>query len=41
MLAADIKTTDPDHYPPPREDEETLTVQRDWTREEEVKAKRK
>lgn len=34
---------DPEHgeYPPPREDALGLTVQRDWTVEEEAKAKRK
>lgn len=36
---ADTKTISPDHYPVPREDEEGLTIERDWTAEEERKAK--
>ena len=41
MSTGDVKTADPDQYAAPREDEETLMLQRDWTREEEAKAKRK
>jgi hypothetical protein len=36
---ADVKNASPDHYPVPRDDEEGLTIQRDWTEEEERKAK--
>ena len=36
---ADTKSASPDHYPVPRDDEEGLTIQRDWTEEEERKAK--
>lgn len=36
---ADLKNASPDHYPVPRDDEEGLTIQRDWTEEEERKAK--
>lgn len=36
---AEIKTANPDHYPTPRDDEEGLTVEKDWTEEEERKAK--
>ncbi|KAG9731175.1 putative MFS transporter, partial [Aureobasidium melanogenum] len=35
----DTETPSPDHYPVPRDDEEGLTIQRDWTVEEEKKAK--
>ncbi|KAI4747548.1 hypothetical protein E4T50_02147 [Aureobasidium sp. EXF-12298] len=35
----DTETPSPDHYPVPRDDEEGLTIQRDWTAEEEKKAK--
>jgi predicted MFS family arabinose efflux permease len=41
MSGFDIKAADPGQYPPPREDEESLALQRDWSPEEEVKAKRK
>ena len=41
MSGFDIKTGDPGQYPPPREDEESLALQRDWSPEEEAKAKRK
>ncbi|KAI5195570.1 putative MFS transporter [Aureobasidium subglaciale] len=36
---ADLKSTHPDHYSVPRDDEESLTIERDWTEEEERKAK--
>lgn len=36
----DIKS-DPDIYPPPSEDEQVLTLEKDWSEEEESKAKRK
>lgn len=39
---SDIKNLDPDVYPAPREDEEALTtVGKDWTKEEERRAKLK
>lgn len=41
MTGLDDKIIDPNQYPPPREDEEGLNLARDWTVEEEVKAKRK
>lgn len=41
MFTSNEKTVDPDHYPIPRDDEEGLTIQQDWTPEEEKKAKRK
>lgn len=41
MSHIDIKSADPDEYPPPKDDEEALTLHRDWTAEEEAKAKRK
>ncbi|KKY18205.1 putative alternative sulfate transporter [Phaeomoniella chlamydospora] len=41
MSVEDIKSTNPDQYPPPRQDEEALAIVSDWTKEEEVKAKRK
>ncbi|ERF76214.1 hypothetical protein EPUS_09281 [Endocarpon pusillum Z07020] len=41
MSTFKIKSTNPDEYPLPRDDEEGLTLQRDWTEDEEVKAKRK
>ncbi|KAI9765524.1 MAG: hypothetical protein M1840_007350 [Geoglossum simile] len=41
MSALDIKPADPDRHAPPRDDEEALALSPDWTREEEVKAKRK
>jgi hypothetical protein len=40
-MSLDRKTSDEEQYPPPREDAVGLTVQRDWTVEEEAKAKRK
>ncbi|KAI9883265.1 MAG: hypothetical protein M1823_004963 [Watsoniomyces obsoletus] len=36
-----IKSTSPDQFPPVRDDEESLTLRQDWTKEEEAKAKRK
>jgi len=36
---AEFKTANPDHYPIPRDDEEGLTIEKDWTEEEERKAK--
>ncbi|EAQ93881.1 conserved hypothetical protein [Chaetomium globosum CBS 148.51] len=41
MSGFDIKSADPGQYPPPCEDEESLALQRDWSPEEETKAKRK
>ena len=41
MAGFDVKAADPDHYSQSREDEESLALQRDWTPEEEAKAKRK
>ncbi|KAK3299732.1 major facilitator superfamily domain-containing protein [Chaetomium fimeti] len=41
MSGFDVKSADPGQYPPPREDEESLALQRDWSPEEEAKAKRK
>jgi hypothetical protein len=41
MSTFDIKSANPDEYPPPRDDEEALTLHRDWTKDEEAKAKRK
>jgi hypothetical protein len=41
MAGLDVKSADPDQYPAPPEDEESLALQRDWTPEEEAKAKRK
>ena len=41
MSKLDSKTSNGSGFPAPREDEEALNVQVDWTREEEVKAKRK
>lgn len=41
MFETDLKRTDTDSFPRPREDEEALNLQRDWTRAEEIKAKRK
>ncbi|EWC48499.1 hypothetical protein DRE_07733 [Drechslerella stenobrocha 248] len=38
---ADLKSQNPDEYPPPLEDEEGLTLATDWTPEEEAAAKRK
>lgn len=37
----DIKNQHPDQYPAPQEDEEGLTLTKDWSVEEERKAKRK
>ncbi len=39
MSNPDIKN--PDHFLPPGDEEEPLTLRQDWTREEEAKAKRK
>lgn len=41
MDGFDIKSADPDRFSRPREDEEALALERDWTPEEEAKAKRK
>ena len=41
MSGLDLKSSNPDDYPRPREDEEVLNLDRDWTAEEEAKAKRK
>jgi len=41
MSSGDVKTTDTDQYAAPREDVETLILERDWTKEEEARAKRK
>jgi hypothetical protein len=39
---ADIKSADPDRYPPPAEDEQAMALHAvDWTKEEEARAKRK
>ena len=38
---SDTKSADPDHYPRPADDEVPMSLQVDWTREEEVRAKRK
>lgn len=38
---ADLKDTHPDGFVPPAHDEEGIILQRDWTAEEERKAKRK
>ena len=32
---------EPNQFPPPGEDEQALALEKDWTLEEEVKAKRK
>jgi len=40
-MASDIKNAHPDYYSPPKEDEEALNLTRDWTVEEEARAKRK
>ncbi|KAL2072979.1 hypothetical protein VTL71DRAFT_10303 [Oculimacula yallundae] len=41
MSGLDLKSSNPDDYPRPREDEENLNLNQDWTLEEETKAKRK
>ncbi|KAH7123010.1 alternative sulfate transporter [Dactylonectria macrodidyma] len=41
MTKLDSKSADPTQFAPPREDEEALTLHVDWTREEELKVKRK
>lgn len=41
MVSTDVKRINPDEYLPPVEDEQGLTIERDWTKEEESKAKRK
>lgn len=41
MSGLDLKTSNPDEYPRPREDEEVLNLDTDWTKEEEARAKRK
>jgi hypothetical protein len=40
-MRTDSKDLNPDEYLPPREDELSLTLVRDWTEAEEKKAKRK
>lgn len=40
-LSSDLKTADPDYHTPPGDDEEPLTLQVDWSKEEESRAKRK
>jgi hypothetical protein len=40
-MRTDSKDLNPDEYSPPREDELSLTLVRDWTEAEERKAKRK
>ena len=40
-MGNDVKDQDPDHYAAPPEDEEALTLTKDWTEAEEKKAKRK
>lgn len=40
-MTVDNKDLDHGEFDPPREDAVGLTVQRDWTAEEEAKAKRK
>ncbi len=41
MSISHLKSSNPDHFSPPSDDEEPFTLQEDWTKEEEVKAKRK
>lgn len=41
MAALDVKRADGEHFPAPREDEESLARTVDWSPEEEAKAKRK
>lgn len=41
MTKLDSKSVDPTQFAPPREDEEALTLHVDWTKEEELKVKRK
>lgn len=41
MAALDLKSPNQDGYPVPQDDEEALNLNRDWTIEEERKAKRK
>lgn len=41
MSGLDLKSSNPDDYSRPREDEEVLNLEQDWTKEEEAKAKRK
>lgn len=41
MSHLEIKSSNPDGYPPPKEDEESLALHVDWKKEEEIKAKRK
>ena len=40
-MKTDVKRINPDEYLPPREDEEVFTIERDWTPQEESRAKRK
>lgn len=41
MSKLDYKSANPDEYLPPRDDEEALVLDQDWTKDEETKAKRK
>jgi hypothetical protein len=41
MTKTDVGVLNPDEFLPPRDDEESLSIIRDWTREEEAQAKRK
>ena len=41
MSKLDFKSANPDEYLPPRDDEEALVLDQDWTKDEEAKAKRK
>lgn len=41
MSTTDIKSANPDEYPRPTEDQQVLTLEVDWSPEEEAKAKRK
>lgn len=41
MAGSDLKNVNPDEYPPPKDDEQPLALEVDWTREEEIRAKRK
>ena len=41
MGTSDPKYLNPDEYAGPKDDEESLVIHRDWSKEEETKAKRK
>lgn len=41
MSVLDSRTVNADGYPVVQDDEEALNLHRDWTKEEEAKAKRK